>query len=143
MTAVVSVSGPLKAPQTRISSEPALAESDALAYLLTGKPLTQVSQSESNMVASAALAYGSGQMGWVAEQLGIDELSVQQGSTLKDTLLAVGQYLTPDFYVGTKVGLFNKQAVLVLKHKLTDTVNVETQTGTSQRIKLNYEQDKN
>jgi translocation and assembly module TamB len=45
-------------------------------------------------------------------------------------------------YVGTKVGLFNQQAVLVLKRKLTKTLNVETQTGTSQRIKLNYELDR-
>jgi translocation and assembly module TamB len=31
--------------------------------------------------------------------------------------------------------------VLVLKHKLTNTFNAETQAGTSQRIKLNYEFD--
>ncbi|MDO9106202.1 MAG: translocation/assembly module TamB domain-containing protein [Methylovulum sp.] len=141
VTAILSVSGPLKSPQTRISSEPSLAEADALAYLVTGGPLNQVSRSESNMVASAALSYGAGQVSWVAEQLGIDEFNVQEGTTLKDTLVSVGQYLTPEFYVGTKVGLFNKQAVLVLKRKLTATLNVETQTGTSQRIKLNYERD--
>jgi len=56
-------------------------------------------------------------------------------------LLVMGEYLTPDFYVGTKVGMFNKQANIVLKHKITDTINVESQAGTSQRIKLNYEFD--
>ena len=141
VTAILNVTGPLKTPQTRISSEPAQAEADALAYLVTGRPLNQVSQSESNRVADAALSYGAGQVSWVAEQLGIDEFDVQEGETLKDTLVSVGQYLTPEFYVGTKVGLFNKQAVLVFKRKLTPTVNVETQTGTSQRIKLNYERD--
>jgi translocation and assembly module TamB len=73
--------------------------------------------------------------------LGVDEIGVQEGKTLQDTMATVGQYLTPDFYVGTNVGLFNKQAVLVLKRKLTNTFNVETQTGTSQRIKPNYEFD--
>ena len=56
----------------------------------------------------------------------------------------MGQYLTPDFYVGAKVGLFNKQAAMVLKHKIIDAIdaiNVETQAGTSQRVKLNYEID--
>jgi autotransporter translocation and assembly factor TamB len=141
VTAILSLSGTLDSPQTRISSEPALPESEALAYLLTGSPLNQVSKSDSNMLASAAIAYGADQASWLAEQLGISEFSVQEGNTLKDTLLVMGKYLTPDFYLGAKVGMFNKQAVLVLKHKLIDNINVETQAGTSQRIKLNYEFD--
>ncbi len=141
VTAILSLTGPLEAPQTRISSEPALPEAEALAYLITGGPLNQVSKSEGNRVASAALSYGAGQVSWIAGKLGVDEFEVQEGKTLQDTLLAAGQYLTPDFYVGTKVGLFNKQAVLVLKHKLTNTINLETEAGTSQRVKLNYEFD--
>ncbi|MFA6164526.1 MAG: translocation/assembly module TamB domain-containing protein [Methylobacter sp.] len=141
VTAILHLTGPLEAPQTRLSSEPALPEAEVLAYLVTGGPLNQVSKSESSMVAGAALSYGVGQVSWIADKLGVDKFEVQEGKTLQDTLIAVGQYLTPDFYVGTKVGLFNKQTVLVLKHKLTNTFNVETQTGTSQRIKLNYEFD--
>ncbi|MDD5319983.1 MAG: translocation/assembly module TamB domain-containing protein [Methylococcales bacterium] len=139
VTAILSLAGPLQKPETRISSEPALPETDALAYLITGRPLNQVSKSEGNILASAALSYGGGKAAWIADKLGINEFEVQEGETLQDTLVAVGQYLTPDFYVGTKVGLFNKQAVIVLKHKITDAINVETQTGTSQRVKLNYE----
>ena len=141
VTAILNVTGPLKSPKTRISSQPALPEADALAYLITGSPLNQVSKGDGNMVAGAALSYGAGQLSWLTEKLGVDEFDVKQGKTLQDTLLTVGQYLTPDFYVGTKVGIFNKQATLVLKHKLTKTINLETQTGTSQRVKLNYEID--
>jgi len=141
VTAILGLTGLLQKPETRISSEPALPETEALAYLITGKPLNQVSKSEGNMLASAALSYGGGKAAWLTEKLGIDEFEVQEGETLQDTLVSVGQYLTPDFYVGTKVGLFNKQAAMVLKHKLTDAINVETQAGTSQRVKLNYEID--
>jgi translocation and assembly module TamB len=143
VTAVLSLSGTLQKPKTLISSEPSLPEADALAYLITGGSLSQVSKSQGDRVASAALSYGAGQVSWVAGKLGIDELALEEGETLQDTLVTVGQYLTPDFYVGTKVGLFNKQAVLVLKHKLTDKINLETQTGTSKRVKLNYEFDTN
>lgn len=141
VTAILSLTGPVAAPKTRISSEPALPEAEALAYLVTGRPLNQVSKSEGNMVASAALSYGSGKMSWVADKLGVNEFEVSEGKTLQDTLVTVGQYLTPDFYVGTKVGLFNQQAVLVLKRKLSDTLNIETQTGVSQSVKFNYEFD--
>ncbi len=141
VTAILSLTGTLQKPETRISSEPALPESEALAYLITGRPLNQVSKSEGNMLASAALSYGGGRAVWLTEKLGIDEFEVQQGETLQDTLVAVGEYLTPDFYVGAKVGLFNKQAAMILKHKITDAINVETQAGTSQRVKINYEID--
>jgi translocation and assembly module TamB len=141
VTAILALTGSLKNPQTHISAEPSLPESEALAYLVTGASLNQVSKSDSNMLASAALSYGAGKVTWLADKLGIDEFNVVEGKTLQDSLLVMGQYLTPDFYVGTKVGMFNKQANLVLKHKLTDTINVETQAGTSQRIKLNYEFD--
>ena len=142
VTAILRLTGSLQKPETRISSEPALPEAEALAYLITGRPLSQVSKSEGNMLASAALSYGGGQAAWLTEKLGIDEFEVQEGETLQDTLVAVGQYLTPDFYVGAKVGLFNKQAAMVLKHKITDAINVETQAGTSQRVKINYEIDR-
>jgi len=141
VTAILALTGTLKNPQTRISSEPSLPESEALAYLVTGNPLNQVSKAESNMLASAALSYGAGKATWLADKLGIDEFKVEEGSSLRDSLLVMGEYLTPDFYVGTKVGMFNKQANIVLKHKITDTINVESQAGTSQRIKLNYEFD--
>ncbi len=141
VTAIVALSGTLKNPQPRISSEPALPESEALAYLVTGNSLSQVSKAESNMLASAALSYGAGKAAWLTEKLSIDEFKVEEGNTLSDSLLVMGEYLTPDFYVGPKVGMFNKQANIVLKHKITDTINVETQADTSQRIKLNYEFD--
>jgi len=141
VTAILGLSGTLKNPQTRISSEPSLPETEALAYLVTGGPLNQVSKGEGNILANAALSYGAGKATWLTEKLGIDEFGVEEGANLKDSLLVMGEYLTPDFYVGTKVGMFNKQANVVLKHKITDRFNVETQAGTSQRIKLNYEFD--
>ncbi|MGZ5000317.1 MAG: translocation/assembly module TamB domain-containing protein [Methylomonas sp.] len=139
VTAILSVTGPLQTPTTRIYSEPSLPESEALAYLITGGPLSQATKGEGNMIANAALSYGAGKLSWLTEKLGVDEFEVEQGDTLQDSLVSVGKYLTSNLYVGTKVGLFNQQAVLVLKRKLTDAINVETQTGTSQRVKLNYE----
>ncbi|MGY6277518.1 translocation/assembly module TamB domain-containing protein [Methylomonas sp. MgM2] len=143
VTAILSVSGPLKTPKTKVYSEPALPESEALAYLITGSSLDQVGKSDGNMLASAALSYGAGQFSWLTEKLGIDEFEVKQGKTMQDTLVALGEYLTPDFYVGTQLGIFNSQAVLVLKKKLTQSFSVESQSGTSHRVKLNYEVETN
>jgi translocation and assembly module TamB len=139
VTAVLKVSGTLQNPKTQILSEPELPEADALAYLITGSSLNQLSKSEGNMLANAALSYGAGQMSWLTEKFGIDEMEVEQGETLKDSLLAIGQYLTPDFYVGARVGLFNKQTSIVTKYKVTDAISIGTQSGDSQRVNVNYE----
>lgn len=139
VTAILKLTGPAKNPKTSLSSEPSLPEGEALAYLITGSSLNRVSQSEGSMVAAAALSYGAGKMSWLVNKLGIDEFEVKEGETLEDTMLAVGQYLNPDFYVGAKVGLFNNQTSLILRRKLTDAISVESQSGESQRIKLNYE----
>jgi autotransporter translocation and assembly factor TamB len=141
VTAIVNVSGPLNAPKTWLSSNPPLPETDVLAYLVTGGPLDQVGQGEGEMVAGAALAYGSSQVAWIANKLGFSEFEIKQGKTLEDTLVQAGRYLAPGFYVGAKVGLFNNQAALVMKRKLTENLNLETQAGTAQRVKINYEFD--
>ncbi len=139
VTAIVKVNGALNALQTQISSDPVLPESDALAYLITGRSLSQVSKTDGNAIASAALAYGGGQMSWLTEKFGIDEFEIEEGETLKDSLVAIGQYITPDFYIGAKVGLFNKQTALLFKYHITDHFSISTQTGDSQRINLNYD----
>jgi translocation and assembly module TamB len=139
VTAILKLSGALQNPQTQISSEPSLPESDALAYLVTGRALNQVTKSDGNMLASAALSYGAGKVAWIAEKFGIDEFELQEGESIKDSLVAMGQYLTPDFYVGAKVGLFSKQNALILKYKITEHLSISTQSGESQRVYLNYE----
>ncbi|PPD03295.1 MAG: hypothetical protein CTY29_10015 [Methylobacter sp.] len=140
-TAILSVSGALSAPQTKISADPALPETEALAYLVTGQSLDQAGQSDSSALAGAALAYGVGQASWLTDKLGVDTFELQQGATLQKSLLNIGQHLNKDFYVGAKVGLFAKQSVLVIKQKLTQIFSIETQAGFSQRIKLNAEFD--
>jgi translocation and assembly module TamB len=139
VTAILKLTGAAQSPQTQISSEPPLPESDALAYLVTGRALNQLTKSDGNMLASAALSYGAGQIAWIAEKFGIDEMELQEGESMKDSLMAVGQYLTPDFYVGAKVGLFNKQTILTLKYKINEELSISTQAGESQRAYLNYE----
>lgn len=143
VTAVLSLTGPLNSPKTKVYAEPALPEADALAYLITGSALDQVGKSDGNLIANAALSYGVGQLSWLPEKLGVDTFDLQQGKTLQDTLVSVGRYLTPDFYIGSKINLFSQQASLILKHKIGKNFSVETQTGSSQRVKFNWEVDTN
>ncbi|BBL56442.1 translocation/assembly module TamB domain-containing protein [Methylomonas koyamae] len=102
-----------------------------IAYSITGSSQSRASKSVGNMITGSALTYVAGRLSWLTESLGVDEFDVQQSQNLSDTLVTAGHYLTSIFYVGTKLGLFNTQAILVLKHKLADSINVETQSGAS------------
>ena len=69
-----------------VFSEPAMREADAVAYLLTGRPVAGAQSSEdTDILNSAAFALGLSQAGAVAAQirsgLGLDTLEVSGGST--------------------------------------------------------------
>ncbi len=138
VTAILNVSGPLDSPTTRIYSEPELSESEALSYLITGNSLHKLSQGESASLANAALSYGVGQLSWLGDQLGIDELDIESGDTLENSAIRLGQYLNPDLYVGISMGLFTNKYAARLNYRLTPNISVGTRAGETQRIDLNY-----
>lgn len=136
--AILSVSGPLKNPHTRIYTEPSLPESDALAYLVTGKPFKQLGQGDSAALASAAISYGAGQLSWIKDKLGVDEFTFVQGDTLTSSAVKLGHYLNPDLYVGVTMGLFANSYAVDLRYRLNKYFNLHARSGQTQRIGLDY-----
>ncbi|MCK5831544.1 MAG: translocation/assembly module TamB domain-containing protein [Methylococcales bacterium] len=138
ITAILALTGLLKSPKTRIYTEPALPESEALAYLVTGKSLNAMNQSEGNAVANAAFSYGVNQLSWISDQLGIDEFEVEQSDKIEDSAIKLGEYLNPDLYVGITLGLFSNKYSANLKYNLSDSFSIDTRAGESQRIDIKY-----
>jgi translocation and assembly module TamB len=138
VTAILSVTGPLKDPYTRIYTEPALPESEALAYLVTGNSLKRMNQGDSNAVANAAFSYGAGQLSWISDQLGIDEFEFEESDNIEDSAVRLGQYLNPDLYVGVTMGLFASRYAANLRYRLTEHFSLRTRAGETQRIDLKY-----
>lgn len=138
ITAVLAVTGLLKSPKTRIYTEPALSESEALAYLVTGKPMKTMTQSEGNSVANAAFSYGVGQLSWISDQLGIDEFELEQSDKIENSAIRLGQYLNPDLYVSVTMGLFANKYAANLRYRLTEHFSISTRAGETQRIDVKY-----
>ncbi len=138
ITAVLNVTGPLKNPKTRVFTEPALTESEALAYLVTGNSLKNMGKGGSGTVASAAFNYGAGQLSWLSDQLGIDEFEFKQGETIQDSAVQLGHYLNPDLYVGLTMGLFSNKYAANLRYRLSKHFSINTRAGETQRIDLKY-----
>ena len=138
------ITGTAQRPILTVFSNPPMEQSDALSYLITGKPLSQVSGGEGNMVGAAAQALGSAAGDLLAKsigsRLGIDEIGVSSNEALGgESAFTVGKYLSPRLYLSYGVGLFEPGQVITLRYRLSHRWNLEMQNATEfSRASLNY-----
>ncbi|MEN8259906.1 MAG: translocation/assembly module TamB domain-containing protein [Pseudomonadota bacterium] len=138
VTAVLSVTGPLKKPKTTVFSEPPLPAKEALAYLLTGRPLNRANKSQQAMLAQAALGYGLEQAQVFTQRIGLDELDVESDGSLEGSSVILGKYLSPDLYMGYVTNLFAGGSAVTLRYRITKHLSAETRAGTTQSVDLLY-----
>jgi translocation and assembly module TamB len=142
------VSGTAQRPILTVFSNPAMEQSDALSYLVTGKPLSQVKGGEGDMVSAAAQALGSAAGDLLAKsigsKLGVDDIGVSSNAALGgSSAFTVGKYLSPRLYLSYGVGLFEPGEVITLRYRFSLRWNFEAQNATDfSRASLNYRYEK-
>ena len=142
------VAGTAKRPILTVFSNPVMEQSDALSYLITGKPLSQVKGGEGDMVGAAAQALGSAAGDLLAKsigsKIGVDEIGVSSNEALGgNSAFTVGKYLSPRLYLSYGVGLFEPGQVITLRYRLSKRWNFEAQNATDyNRASLNYRYEK-
>ncbi|WP_130619465.1 translocation/assembly module TamB domain-containing protein [Dyella amyloliquefaciens] len=138
------IAGTAQRPTLTVFSQPVMEQSDALSYLVTGKPLSQVKGGEGNMVGAAAQALGSATGNLLAKsigtRLGFDDVGVSSSDALNgSSAFTVGKYLSPRLYLSYGVGLFDPGQVIVLRYHFSQHWNFEAQNATDfSRASLNY-----
>jgi len=109
VTAILGLTGSLtKTVTSYIFRTRTLPEAEALAYLITGRPLNQVSSRKAVCLPVQRFLTVGGQVAWITDKPGIDKFEVQERENCWIYWFLWANTLTPDFYVGAKVGLFNK-----------------------------------
>ena len=142
------VAGTAQRPVLTVFSQPVMEQSDALSYLITGKPLSEVKGGEGSMVNSAAQALGSAGGDLLAKrigsQLGVDDIGVSSNEALGgSSAFTVGKYLSPRLYLSYGVGLFEPGQVITLRYRLSKRWNFEAQNATDfSRASFNYRLEK-
>jgi translocation and assembly module TamB len=141
----VELVGTVKAPRTRVFSDPAMAEADALSYLLLGRPVDGAGAGETATLQAAALSMGLQQAlpGFqrIGQSLGFDEFTVQATDTDVGALMA-GKYLSPKIYIRYSYGLFNRIGGLLLRFKVNERLSIETRSGDQKSMDLLYTVEK-
>lgn len=142
------VSGTAQRPILTVFSNPVMEQSDALSYLVTGKPLSGVSSGEGSMVGAAAQALGSAAGDLLAKKvgskLGVDDIGVSNNDALGGTsAFTVGKYLSPRLYLSYGVGLFDPGQVITLRYLFSKRWNFEAQNATDfSRASFNYRHER-
>ncbi|TVO77925.1 translocation/assembly module TamB domain-containing protein [Sedimenticola selenatireducens] len=143
VTATLGVSGNLRVPQVQVSSTPVLPEEEALSYLITGQGLSAEGPGKAALLRQAVATKGLEKsqeiLDRIATGLGVDEVRIQEGSSLEDTALLLGKYLSPDLYVSYAVGLFDNQGALITRYRLSERLRLEVQSGKGQSMDLIYD----
>lgn len=149
VTAGVRVRGRLQSPTLTVFSDPAMAQEEALSYLLLGRPLRGASTEEGSMLARAAGALGVSGGDRLAKRigarLGLDELGVASadaGSGVQGPALQAGKYLSPRLYVGYGLGLFDQVGAFKVRFDLTERWVLEASSGLSQAVDLLYTRER-
>ena len=139
----LNVRGTAQIPVLTVFSNPTMEQSEALSYLLTGKPLSGLNSGEGDMLGSAARALGTAGGDLLAKnigsKLGVDDIGVTDNDTLGGAAFTVGKYLSPKLYLSYGVGIFDPGEVVTLRYIFSPRWNFETQNSTrGSRAGLNY-----
>jgi len=137
----IRLRGTASRPESRVYAEPAMAEADALSYLISGRPLQSASEADRASVAGAALALGASQAAPFTRRLGgavaLDELTVV-GSSLEESQLVAGKRVGSDLYLRLSYGVFNRVSTVLARYRIGRRVSVEASSGEQQSLDLVY-----
>ena len=146
VTAGVDVGGRASAPEAEVWANPATSQSEALAYLTLGRPLSSLTGSERGDVnaASAALTAGGSLLAsQLGARIGLDDAGVMQSRALGGSVFGIGKQLSPRLYVSYGVSLLGTGQVLVLKYLLGRGFDIEIESSTLEnRGSLNWRREK-
>ncbi|MCG5513356.1 translocation/assembly module TamB domain-containing protein [Ectothiorhodospira shaposhnikovii] len=143
----IEIIGTLEEPRSRVFSDPTMEDSEALAFLVTGRPLSGGSETDAGAIASAIAMFGIERGAFITDrigrQLGLDEFAVDTGTDLDDAALMMGRYLSPRLYLRYAMGLFQQSSTVMLNYQLSRTLSLETRSSTdSQSMDLIFRRER-
>jgi translocation and assembly module TamB len=138
----VEVTGTVKVPRVRITSNPPVPENEALAWLVTGEGLGAGSRTDyaALSAASAALFSRGGKpiTTQIAQSMGLDDITVRGGGigggnvsgATTGQVIVFGKRISDRLTLGYEQGLSIAANALRLEYTLTNTLTLRAEAGT-------------
>ncbi len=145
ITAGVHVTGAATSPELTLFSKPSMNQDNILSYLMIGKPLSEATSGDGDILIGAATSLGfkGGAMltDTIGQSLGLDEFSLG-GDGAEDASLQIGKYLTPKLYISYGVGLFEPVTQLKMRYDFSKRWSMEAESGTNSGMDFLYKIEK-
>ncbi len=142
VTAGIKVRGSLDQPVLELFSIPAMGETDALSYLLLGRPMENTSDEEGATMAKAALALGLAGgdkfARLIGNRFGLDEVRVESSDGGDQASLVMGRYLSPKLYISYGVGLVEAFNTFAVRYQISEKWQLKAESGEYQGADLFY-----
>lgn len=135
ITVGLQITGYASKPKTRVVSSQAMSDTDALSWLLFGRPLVAVSAGQASSLNARSMALNAGGsllVGTLGRQIGLDQASISGSRALGDSTLTIGKQLSPRFFVSYGVSLLGIGQVITLKYLLKKGLDISLETEQSE-----------
>ncbi len=138
----IDVRGTLRSPETTIFATPSMSSSDALAYLVIGRPLADSTDAEQTKLTDAAssmkLSGGEFLAQQIGRRIGLDEVRVSDADDPAEAQLWLGTYLSPRLFVSYGMGLFEQFHTARVRYSLSSKWSVEAESGRESSADVKY-----
>ncbi|HJU23437.1 MAG TPA: translocation/assembly module TamB domain-containing protein [Casimicrobiaceae bacterium] len=145
----VAITGTVKVPIVKVTSNPPVSENEALAWLVTGQGLNSGGRIDYGALgaASAALLARNGKpfTADVAQRLGLDEISLQSSATsasgaqgTASQVVVFGKRISDKLSLGYEQGLSLATSAVRLEYALSGQVTLRAEAGTTSGISIVY-----
>ncbi|MBY6193197.1 translocation/assembly module TamB [Marinobacter hydrocarbonoclasticus] len=140
VVAGIRLSGPVDEPETEVFSEPSMPQSDALSYVILGRPPR--GQGDEGQMSRAALSLGLTQASKITQgignELGIRNLTLEaEGSGEQASVVASG-YITDELSLRYGVGIFEPITTVALRYDLGRYFYLEAASGLAASLDIFY-----
>ncbi|HET9250754.1 MAG TPA: translocation/assembly module TamB domain-containing protein [Candidatus Eisenbacteria bacterium] len=136
------VRGTVMRPDVRLFSEPPMGQSEALSYILFGKPIERGYLSEGQIASTLATTLGVPGTNLlaqgVASEIGIEQAQIQVGNSLEETSVRLGTRISPRLYVSYGMDVFEAESSIQLRYILNRVFTIEAETADQNRVDVLY-----
>ena len=137
----VAVTGTALSPRIKLFSDPDMADTDKLSWLLLGRAPDGLGRTDTALLQRAALALLSGEgestSGKIIKNIGLDELSLAQSDdTTQGTIVRLGKQISRRWYVGYERGLNATTGSWQLIYRIAQRFTLRAQSGEDNALDL-------
>ncbi len=122
ITVGVNITGNTAQPKVELFSEPMMAQSEMLSYLLRGKGIERSTAENSDMSMQLLLGVGlmqtSGYVGSFAEKFGMEDFSLDSKGDGDDTSIEVSAYILPKVQIAYGYGIYNSLSEFRIRYEM-------------------------